>query len=160
MPLDHKAAAHPLAAQGSGYIADRRMRKKNDVRNLRWEGMPERPYEAPSISKRQVWSGLKPHWQRQFFRRHRTTTSHNNLSTTRYQKTVGVGERWHKPFNGYPADDRLRSPHPVTRTHPADVGGPGASGLSLADALRRGPAASGDPIAILHFADLHLKSPD
>jgi hypothetical protein len=65
-------------------------------------------------------------------------------ATTTYQrrrtgKRLGAGERWHKPFNGYPADDRLRSPHPVTRTHPTEVGGPGASGLSLADALRRGP---------------------
>jgi len=49
----------------------------------------------------------------------------------------GVGERWHKPFNGCPADDRLRSPHPVTPNLPNCVEGPGASSLSLADALRR-----------------------
>jgi hypothetical protein len=68
-----------------------------------------------------------------------TTTSHNNLSTTTYRKTVRRRREVAQTLQRLPADDRLRSPHPVTRTHPTDVGGPGASGLSLADALRRGP---------------------
>ena len=68
-----------------------------------------------------------------------TTTSHNNLSTTTYRKTVRRRREVAQTLQRLPADDRLRSPHPVTRTHPTDAGGPGASGLSLADALRRGP---------------------
>ena len=78
----------------------------------------------------------------------------------RRKKQRGVGERWPKPFDGYPADDRLRSPHPVPRTVPTCVGGPGGSSLSLADALGHRPGvASGGCVAILRLANLHLKSP-
>src|SRR5712671_6890607 len=93
-------------------------------------------FEAPSISKRQVWREPKHHRQRQFFRRHRNHTTYQRRRTG---KRLGAGERWHKPFNGCPLTTGCGVPHPVTRTHSTDVGGPGASGLSLADALRRGP---------------------
>jgi hypothetical protein len=58
-----------------------------------------------------------------------------------------------------PADDRLRRPHPVPRSHPTMVGGSRASSLSLADALCRRPRRRlCDRMTILRFAKMHPAS--
>jgi hypothetical protein len=58
-----------------------------------------------------------------------------------------------------PADDRLRSSHPVPRTPPTFVGRPGGSSLvSPTPSVVDSGVSSTDPAAILHFAILHLTS--
>jgi len=88
-------------------------------------------------------------------------TRHNGLPTTTFRKPLGAGERWHKSSNGYPADDRLRKPHPVPRTTSTalQVRELQASVSPTPFVIDPG-AASGDCIAILRLASLHLKSPD
>src|SRR5216683_764881 len=76
-----------------------------------------------------------------------------------YRKRRGAGERWRKPFNGYPADDRLRDPHPVPRTQLALEVREIQASVSPTPFVVDPGVAPGDCTAILRSANLHLKSP-
>ena len=72
----------------------------------------------------------------------------------------GAGESWRKPFNGRPADDRLRS-----RILYPDRFRPGSDGREIQASVSPTPfvvdpgVASGDCTAILRVANLHPTSP-